>query len=118
MRQFKAACLGVQETIDKIQANTGVKDVIASYWIKQLIDKAREQQKIRILDPGTKDARLRNPKLKGPDRETVKAELRREIQDELFDWVIQQPPEKYSKLPPGSGKLSSILFLGASCLLT
>jgi hypothetical protein len=46
-----AACLGVQDAVEKIQTSTGVKDIIASYWIKQLTDKAREQQKVLIADP-------------------------------------------------------------------
>lgn len=103
-KQMKAACLGVQSVIEEIQTTTGVKDTLASFWIKQLIDKSREQQRIRISDPQTRDPRLQNIKLKGADRESVKNELKQAIQGELFCWVIQQPPESYSALPPGSGK--------------
>lgn len=109
-KMYKTACLGVQETLDTLQTNTGVKDTIALFWINQLISKSREIQKARISDNITRDVRLQDPKLKGKDRESVKAEIRQDIQRELMSWVIQQPAESFERLPPESRQIFFILY--------
>lgn len=102
---YKTACLGVQESLDTLQTNSGVKDMIALYWFDQLIAKSRELQKIRISDTNTRDIRLQDPKVKGPEREKVKHEIKSAIQSELMAWIVTQPSESYEKLPMDSGEI-------------
>ncbi|KAJ7833714.1 hypothetical protein B0H14DRAFT_3710403 [Mycena olivaceomarginata] len=97
--QIFVACLGVQEAVDTIQTRTGVKDKIAVFWIEQLITKARTLQNERITNPRTMDERLSASGLTGPAKAKIKSDIKTEIQTELFDWVIRQPPERYAKLP-------------------
>jgi hypothetical protein len=97
--QIFVACLGVQEAVDTIQTRTGVKDKIAVFWIEQLITKARTLQNERITNPRTMDERLSASGLTGPAKAKIKSDIKTEIQTELFDWVIRQPPERYVKLP-------------------
>ncbi|KAJ7144573.1 hypothetical protein C8R44DRAFT_602437 [Mycena epipterygia] len=97
--QIFTACLGVQDAVDAIHTRTGVKDKTAVFWIDQLIDKARKVQHERISDPRTRDARFNDTNLTTPAKAEIKAEVKKQIQTELFDWVIMQPPERYAKLP-------------------
>ncbi|GBE88301.1 hypothetical protein SCP_1301160 [Sparassis crispa] len=99
-QQFKVACLGVQDAVDKLQSSTGVKDKIATYWIEQLIPKARELQHICISSRATRDAALNNRNLIGDALDAVKLHIKREIQSELMDWVISQLAASYNSLPP------------------
>ncbi|KAI0071057.1 hypothetical protein K474DRAFT_1566504, partial [Panus rudis PR-1116 ss-1] len=57
--QLLHACLGVQETVDAMQSEKGIKDKIAQYWIEILLTKAREQQHARLINPQTKDQCLK-----------------------------------------------------------
>ncbi|KAL6299568.1 hypothetical protein BKA93DRAFT_742110 [Sparassis latifolia] len=98
-QQFRTACLGVQDAVDAIQTSTGVKDKIATYWIEQLIGKARELQHTRISNKATHDERL-NARISKHARAQLKLDLKREIQDELMNWVISQPTESYANLSP------------------
>ncbi|KAI0665635.1 hypothetical protein C8Q78DRAFT_985916 [Trametes maxima] len=100
--QLFTACLGVQDGVDALQTKTGVKDKIAQYWIEQLIDKARSEQQIRLNDPIRKDTRLRDPHLKGDGRKAVKDAIKKEIQQELFSWLICQPVDTFESLPESS----------------
>lgn len=100
-QQFKNSCLGVQEPIDTLQTATGVKDKIALFWINQLVAKAREAQQIRITNVATQDNRLRG-RTTAAEKESVRVEIRREIQTELLDWVVTQPPEAYLRLAADS----------------
>ncbi|KAI0823764.1 hypothetical protein BC628DRAFT_1324557 [Trametes gibbosa] len=103
--QILVACLGVQDAVDQLQTKTGVKDKIAQYWIEQLISKARDMQSIRISHVETRDARLSNPLLKGDQRKAMKNTIKTEIQGELFQWLIEQPPSTYIGIPEGSGEI-------------
>ncbi|KAJ7815378.1 hypothetical protein B0H14DRAFT_3745922 [Mycena olivaceomarginata] len=46
----------------------------------------------------TRDSRLNDPKIKNEARQLVKQGIINQIQEELFDRVIMQPPERYEKL--------------------
>lgn len=99
-RQIWAACTGIQEAVDHLQTSTGIKDKTALFWIDQLIIKARETQKQRFSE----DPRLKDKNLKGDKRKAVKTKIKDLIQWELYNWVILQPQERYSKLPANSCK--------------
>jgi hypothetical protein len=88
--------------VDKIQTKTGVKDRTASFWIQQMIDKARQLQQDRLTTEATRDPRLNNKKIKGPDRESIKESIKDAVQKEVFEWVLTQPWERYDRLPQNS----------------
>ncbi|KAF8144015.1 hypothetical protein K438DRAFT_2103021 [Mycena galopus ATCC 62051] len=102
--QIRAACRGVANAVEVLQTESGVKDKIAMHWIEQLIEKAREINQERVFNRDTRDPRLNDSKIKGPARETIKQELLDRIQEELFAWVIIQPPDRYAKLDEDSKK--------------
>ncbi|KAH9912209.1 uncharacterized protein B0H18DRAFT_942872 [Fomitopsis serialis] len=102
--QLWIAGLGVQNTVDLMQTNTGVKDKTAQYWINILIKKARALQHERITAAATRDPRL-NDRTYSRDAEAkqaVKTTINREIQQELHDWLVQQPSHSYDTLPADS----------------
>ncbi|KAJ7885706.1 hypothetical protein B0H14DRAFT_2338587 [Mycena olivaceomarginata] len=96
--QIRAACLGVAAAVEQLQTDSGVKDKISVHWIGLLIDKAREIQKQRIFNHETRDPRLGDAKIVGDARKAIKQGLMETIQEELYTWVIMQPPERYEKL--------------------
>ncbi|KAJ6528118.1 hypothetical protein B0H19DRAFT_1214630 [Mycena capillaripes] len=77
--QIRSACLGVASVVENLQTESGVKDKISVHWIELLLDRARKIQQARA-------------------RQLVKQGIINEIQEEMFDWVIMQPPERYEKL--------------------
>ncbi|KAJ7226230.1 hypothetical protein C8J57DRAFT_1197699 [Mycena rebaudengoi] len=97
-RQIKAACTGVAEAVKKPQTESGVKDKISSHWINLLVEKARLAQQERVYNRATRDPRLNNSKIRGVERAEIKDAVVREIQEELYSWVIMQPEEHYEKL--------------------
>jgi hypothetical protein len=96
--QIRAACLGVAAAVEQLQTDSGVKDKISVHWIGLLIDKAREIQKQRIFNHETRDPRLGDAKIVGDAWKAIKQGLMEMIQEELYTWVIMQPPERYEKL--------------------
>ncbi|KAI0827855.1 hypothetical protein BC628DRAFT_1409428 [Trametes gibbosa] len=97
--QLLTACLGVQDAVEQLQTKTG---------IEQLIPKARDLQSIRMSHPETRDAQLRNLLLKGDQRKAVKNMIRTDIQAKLFQWLVEQPPHTYLKIPMTSTSRSNI----------
>jgi hypothetical protein len=95
--QIKAACRGVATAVEVLQTESGVKDKIATHWI-ELIEKARAINQERVFNHDTRDARLNDSKIKGPAREKIKQEIIDKTQEELFAWVIIQPPDRYAEL--------------------
>ncbi|KAJ7318546.1 hypothetical protein DFH08DRAFT_917520 [Mycena albidolilacea] len=95
---IRAACLGVAAAVEQLQTDSGVKDKISVHWIGLLIDKAREIQKQRIFNHETRDPRLGDAKIVGDARKAIKQGLIETIREELYTWVIMQPPERYEKL--------------------
>ncbi|KAH9949935.1 hypothetical protein B0H21DRAFT_803620 [Amylocystis lapponica] len=100
--QLFVAGLGVQDEVDALQTASGVKDKTAQYWIGAVIARARLLQTARLSDPQTKDVRLKDRKLKGDERKNIKQEIKRDIQRECNEWLIQQPPSRYDALPDDS----------------
>ncbi|CDO77297.1 hypothetical protein BN946_scf184753.g47, partial [Trametes cinnabarina] len=98
--QLRTACLGVQDAVDSLQTKTGVKDKIAQHWINILVPMARERQQLRLYDAQHKDARLRDMHLRQDERRVVHKDIKKEIQSELFTWLISQPEHTYAMLPP------------------
>ncbi|KAJ7354128.1 hypothetical protein DFH08DRAFT_912734 [Mycena albidolilacea] len=96
--QIRAACRGVATAVEALQTESGVKDKIATHWIEQLIEKARGISQERVFNHDTRDPRLNDNRIKGPAREKIKQEILDKIQEELFAWVIIQPPDRYAEL--------------------
>jgi hypothetical protein len=96
--QIKSACLGVATAVEKLQTDSGVKDKIAVHWIELLIEKAKGIQQERVYNRETRDPRLNDSAIKGDERNVIKQGIMKAIQDELYAWVIMQPPERYAKL--------------------
>ncbi|KAJ7436399.1 hypothetical protein FB451DRAFT_1344639 [Mycena latifolia] len=88
--QVWTACLGHKKNLDATYSQTGVKDKIAQFWIHKLLEMAKNQQEM--------DARA-----------AVKEEISLKIQKDLWDWVVQQPPESFAKLDENDH-----MFLSAS----
>ena len=55
----------------------------------------------QVNEPATKDFRLKG-KLEPGERKKIKETIRSELSAEVYCWVIQQPPERYDKLPQDS----------------
>lgn len=65
---------------------------------------AREKEKIRIKDIATRDQRLNDKRLKGEDRAALKEAIKKEIQAELYGWLLTQPADRFEKLPETSSE--------------
>jgi hypothetical protein len=96
-QQLWTACSGVQSSVDVLQTKTGVKDKIAQHWINILVPTARQLLQQALSNPVTSDSHNTNT----PHQH--KADLTVAIQQVLFRWLIQQPPERYNALPLDSG---------------
>ncbi|KAJ7868048.1 hypothetical protein B0H14DRAFT_3861606 [Mycena olivaceomarginata] len=94
--QVWKACGGNKTVLDASYSQTGIKDKISQYWIQRTLEMGKGFRAIQITDPQTRDPRLNT--LKGEDRKIVKDEISRQIQLDLWNWVIQQPPESYALL--------------------
>ncbi|KZT63469.1 hypothetical protein DAEQUDRAFT_741901 [Daedalea quercina L-15889] len=94
--QIRLAALGIKQDITDQQRESGVKDKLAEHWIKILLERARDEQKRRIPT----DARLKG--LHGEERAHLVLEVKKEIQAELLEWLVQQPPDSYNNLPADS----------------
>ncbi|KAI0726422.1 hypothetical protein C8Q72DRAFT_928484 [Fomitopsis betulina] len=100
--QLWAAGLGVQNMVDHMQTQSGIKDKTAQYWIDILIKKARAMQHERITAAATRDPRLNDSHLDRDAKQAMKTTVMGEIQQELHDWLVQQPPRNFAELPPDS----------------
>ncbi|KAI0687983.1 hypothetical protein BC835DRAFT_1419534 [Cytidiella melzeri] len=81
-----------------MQTTSGIKDLIAQFWMKQLIQKARGLYHEHISNTETQDLQLKNQKLKGEARQAVKNEIKDKIAKDLMKWFTEQPAHRYSKL--------------------
>lgn len=109
-QQIYLACGGVACRVTELQTETGVKDQTAQYWINRALERSSELTRKRVTEPGTQDPRLRG-KIKPDERKRIKETIQSEIAMEVYRWVIEQPPERYNKLPQNSCKVSTLSFL-------
>ncbi|KAI0682681.1 hypothetical protein BC835DRAFT_1424141 [Cytidiella melzeri] len=98
--QLRVACRGNKDAVQSIQTRTGVKDKLAQFWVEHLLASAREQQDHLLKDPPTRDSRLNNKGLKGDARKAVRLEVIDTIQDSLWNWFVDLPPEADSGQRP------------------
>jgi hypothetical protein len=104
-QQLWAACSGVQSSVDVLQTKTGVKDKIAQHWINILVPTARQLLQQALSSPVTSGSSNRNT---SPQH---KADVTAAIQQVLFRWLIQQPPERYNALPLDSGNQNYFYYV-------
>lgn len=107
-QQIYLACRGVACKVSDLQTETGVKDRTAQYWIDRALERSSELMRKRVNELETQDSRLK-VKLKPGERKQIKETIQSEISMEVYRWVIEQPPERYSKLPHDS-RTSFILY--------
>ncbi|KAI0688378.1 hypothetical protein BC835DRAFT_1284746 [Cytidiella melzeri] len=98
--QLRVACRGNKDAVQSIQTRTGVKDKLAQFWVEHLLASAREQQDHLLKDPPTRDSRLNDKGLKGDARKAVRLEVIDTIQDSLWNWFVDLPPEADSGQRP------------------
>ncbi|TFK20048.1 hypothetical protein FA15DRAFT_600415 [Coprinopsis marcescibilis] len=101
-QQLRTACLGIASDVTDLQTKTGVKDKLSQHWIEKLIPLGREAKRTRITNASTRDARLKVPNMSSEESDTMKAVIRKEIQEDLMAWLYQQPAERYNSLPEHS----------------
>lgn len=97
--QIRLATTDTEGAVIEAQKKSGIKDRIAQHWIELAIVKRRELNKMRITNAQTKDPRLTTKALTKDEREIMKLTIQKEISDEVFEWIIQQPPHQYNALP-------------------
>ncbi|KAH9828836.1 uncharacterized protein C8Q71DRAFT_863691 [Rhodofomes roseus] len=100
--QLRLACRGEREAVEESQTSTGVKDRIAQFWIEVVLIRSQAEQKRRLTDKDTRDARMNSRSLKGDEHRKVKDTIVTAIQEETFEWLIQQPPHSYNAIPVDS----------------
>ncbi|KAJ7834421.1 hypothetical protein B0H13DRAFT_2240221 [Mycena leptocephala] len=92
------ACAGNNKALDTSYSQTGIKDKISQYWIQKVLDMGKERRAAALSDPKTRNPQLNLSSLKGEARKTLKDEISRTIQLDLWNWVVQQPPENLALL--------------------
>lgn len=100
-QQINLACEGITYKVSELQTETGVKDRTAQYWIDRALERSSELMQQRFHAPETQDPRL-GRKLRPDEQKQIKEAVRSEISAEVRLWVIEQPPERYKKLPQDS----------------
>ncbi|KAJ7115666.1 hypothetical protein C8R44DRAFT_880092 [Mycena epipterygia] len=91
--QLWMACLGNKTAVNTSQTATGVKDKIAQHWIKVLLERTKIVHQAQLSDRATRDPALNDANLKGDQRSDLKTKIKRQIQQEMWDWLVQQPHE-------------------------
>ncbi|KAJ7939543.1 hypothetical protein B0H13DRAFT_1850332 [Mycena leptocephala] len=89
------ACAGNNKALDASYSQTGIKDKISQYWIQKVLDMGKERRGAALSDPKTRNPQLNLSSLKGEARKALKDEISRTIQLDLWNWVVQQPPENF-----------------------
>ncbi|TFY61280.1 hypothetical protein EVJ58_g4612 [Rhodofomes roseus] len=98
--QLKLAALGVAKDVEDLQTKTGVKDKLAEHWIQILLQRAKQEQQLRLHNRATRDPRLNRRNV--PDRAAIVRSIKDAIQEEILDWVIREPQDDYEALSPDS----------------
>ncbi|KAJ7839405.1 hypothetical protein B0H13DRAFT_2239608 [Mycena leptocephala] len=81
------ACAGNNKALDTSYSQTGIKDKISQYWIQKVLDMGKERRAAALSDPKTRNPQLNLSSLKGEARKTLKDEISRTIQLDLWNWV-------------------------------
>ncbi|TFY51089.1 hypothetical protein EVJ58_g10745, partial [Rhodofomes roseus] len=102
--QLKLAALGVAKDVEDLQTKTGVKDKLAEHWIQILLQRAKQEQQLRLHNRATRDPRLNRRNV--PDRAAIVRSIKDAIQEEILDWVIREPQDDYEALSPDSREIS------------
>lgn len=102
--QLRLACYGSKDLVQLAATQTGVKDKISQYWIEVLVAKAQEEQHKKLFDRTMRDPIL-NTRMKKEERSKKREEIKRDIQDDLYKWIVKQPPESFEKLAKDDRKL-------------
>ncbi|KAJ7488709.1 hypothetical protein B0H11DRAFT_2405755 [Mycena galericulata] len=87
------ACLGNKSAVEESQTLSGVKDKISQHWIKLLLEEAKDLHQIQLSTRETRDPRFNDTKFKGDARNALKIQIKRQIQQKLWDHLVQQPYE-------------------------
>lgn len=98
--QLRCAALGDKGGVEKLRSETGVKDKIAQHWIGILLEKTKKMMTTQCTEPKTKDTRLKG-KISPEERAQIKDSIRRNIQEELLNWLVQQPEHHYNQIQSG-----------------
>lgn len=98
--QLRRAASGDKQGVKKLQSDTGVKDKIAQHWINTLVEKATVMMKTRCTDPKTKDKKLK-AKISPEERKQIKGNIGEGVQEELINWLVQQPEGSYDQIQSG-----------------
>ena len=107
--QIHLACEGVACRVTEFQTETGIKDRTAQYWIDQALERSSKLIRKRTNGSETQDPRLKG-KLEPGEQKQIKATIQSETAAEVYRWVIEQPPERYAKLPQDSGEFKCLTF--------
>lgn len=116
--QIITATQGNASAVESMQTGSGIKDSIAQHWIDRLISKGRALREERLKNPITQDARLKDHRLQGVARVKVREEIEKGIENELLQWLVQQPAHRYNCLPEDSGTHRYSIELTIKVLLT
>lgn len=109
--QYRQASMGVAARVDELRTSTGVTDIIADFWIAQMLERAQELQRNQITNQQTRDPRLhKKSKLTKVEKQTIRLALKKDIGHTVLEWVYSQPPESVAALPEDS--CVHILFSG------
>lgn len=106
-KQLTVATHGVSATVEAMQTASGIKDPIAQRWVNILITKSRILREQYITNPLTQDRRFKAPALTKQARQEIREDVERRIEGELLEWLAQQPPHRYAKIPEDSGEWSN-----------
>jgi hypothetical protein len=95
--------------VSELQTETGVKDRTAQHWISRALERSSKLIQSRTKEPATRDPRLKG-KLSSEERKEIKERIHSETSEEVYRWVVQQPPERYNMLPQDSRMSLTLLI--------
>lgn len=75
---------------------------MAQFWIDQALARSSEQITGRVTDSTTRDPRLNGRTCSTEEKQEIRESLDSQIQEEMFNWLLTQPREKWDKLPEQS----------------
>jgi len=100
--QLWLACRGVAQPVSDLQTNTGIKDKTAQFWIDQVLKRSSNLVTNRVTDATTRDPRLNDRSCTKEEKKCIRDSLKSKIQQEMHDWLLTQPKEKWDELPEES----------------